>query len=99
MAEGNKIGPGSKYARLVLGVRKLQKGQVYVATQGHDFTCLPESFRTVVHAAAASKTPGNWKATTSIVGRQVFFAYYEARDYMKPNMPAMPLVRKARGEA
>jgi len=95
MAE--KITPGSKYARLVLGVRKLQRGQVYVATKGHDFNCLPQSFQNVVHLVARSKE-GNWKATTAIVGNQVFFAYYEARDYMKPNMPAMPLVRKARGE-
>lgn len=93
----SNITQGSKYAHLLHGVRRLQRGQVYVAVQGHDFSCLPESFRTIIHLVAHSKGP-RWRATTSIVGTQVFFAYYDSRDYMKPNMPAMPLVLKARGE-
>lgn len=90
------IGASSKYAHLVHSVRKLKAGEAYIATQGAEFTCQPESFATVVYALAAAKG-GGWKGTATVIGRTVVYTFYRDQDYMRPNLPAYPLVLKLRG--
>lgn len=87
---------GSKYAYLVKGVRKLGPGEAMLATQYDDFTCTPETFRSVLYQAATTKG-GEWRATSVIIGTSVVFAFYKIGDYMRPNLPAYPLVKKLRG--
>lgn len=86
-----------KYAHLVHAVRKLNPGEAYVATKGADFECLPESFRGVVYQLAAEKGSG-WRGTASVVGNSVVYTFYKNSDYMRPNLPAYPLVVKLKGE-
>ena len=88
--------PGSKYHYLVQGVRKLEPGEAMLATQGADFTCAPESFRGVVYQAAETKG-GGWRGTVCVIGATVVFAFYRDSDYMRPNLPAYPIVKKLRG--
>lgn len=91
------IHEGSKYAYLVKGVRKLEPGEAMLATQYSEFTCTPESFRNTVYSAA--RTAGShWRATATIIGTSVVYAFYRTDDYMRPNLPAYPIVRKMRGE-
>lgn len=88
----------SKYDPLRANVAKLPAGEAFVATYPDDFTCKPESFRGVVHQLAADKGNG-WKASTSMIGSFVFYAFYRNTDYMKPNLAAYPIVKKVRGES
>lgn len=89
----------SKYAWLAAWVRKLNQGEAYVATRSHtdaegQFTCEPHSFVGVVYKVAAEK---GWKATVTTTDKQVAFAFFRASDFVKPNMPALPVVRKMKG--
>jgi hypothetical protein len=85
-----------KYAHLVHSVRKLSPGEAYIATKGSEFECEPESFRGVVYQLAAEKG-GHWKGTASVIGKSVVYCFYKETDYMRPNLPAYPLVLKLRG--
>lgn len=87
----------SKYIALLANVRKLKAGEAYVLRQGVDFTCTPESMRGVIYQLAQAKGNG-WKGTVSVVGRSVIYCFYKNSDYMRPNLPAYPLVVKYRGE-
>jgi hypothetical protein len=86
----------SKYAHLLVNVRKLKAGEAYIATQGEDFDCAPETMRGIVYQLAQTKGNG-WKGTASVVGRSVIYCFYRDSDYMRPNLPAYPLVLKMRG--
>jgi hypothetical protein len=94
---GGTVKPGSKYAHLLHAVRKLPPGQVYVGTKGVDFDCEPASFQGVIYRVATERG-GGWRATTIVVGGTVFYGFFKASDYMRPNLPACPVVKKARGE-
>jgi hypothetical protein len=87
-----------KYAYLVHAVKTLPQGEAYVATKGHDFTCEPESFRGVVYSLAKEKG-SQWVGTSTIIGNSVVYAFYTKTAYMRPNLPAYPIVRKMKGEA
>jgi hypothetical protein len=89
--------PGSKYHHLVHGVRKLNPGEVYIASYPADFTCKPESFQKVVYDLAATKG-GGWQGTSTIVGVSVVYAFFKRSDYMRPNLPACPVVVKMQRE-
>lgn len=89
--------PGSKYYHLIHNVRKLKPGEAYLATKGSEFTCNPESFRGVVYDLA-STYGGGWVGTATVVGGSVVYAFYRREDYMRPNLPAYPIVKKLRGE-
>jgi hypothetical protein len=87
----------SKYDSLRVNVHKLKAGEAYVATYPEDFTCQPESFRNVVFALA--NAAGHcWKGTCAVTGRHVIYAFYKASDFMRPHLPAYPIVKKMRGE-
>lgn len=88
----------SKYIKLLVNVRKLKPGEAFVATQGEDFDCQPETMRGVVYQLAKAKGR-DWCGTASVVGRHVIYCFYRRTDAMRPNMPAYPLVRKMRGES
>ena len=88
--------PGSKYSYLVQGVRKLKPGEAMMSTKDHDFTCTPETFRAVLYNAARTKG-SQWHATSLIIGTSVVYAFYQSGDYMRPNLPAYPIVKKMRG--
>lgn len=90
--------PGSKYSPYIHNVRKLPPGEAFAATKGADFTCSPESFRGVVYQLAETKG-GSWRGTVTVVGNTVFYAFYKRSDYMRPNLPAYPLIKKVKGEA
>lgn len=90
--------PGSKYYHHVRGVRKLGAGEAFIATKGEHFTCQPESFRHIVYEAALTHGNG-WRGTCTVIGKSVVYAFYRNSDYMRPNLPAYPLVKKLRGEA
>ena len=87
---------GSKYRYLVNGVRKLEPGEAMIATKDHDFTCTPETFRSVLYQAAVTKGR-DWHATSVIIGTSAVYAFYRTGDYLRPNLPAYPLVKKLRG--
>jgi hypothetical protein len=86
-----------KYAHLVHAVRKLKAGEAYIATKGEDFDCKPQSFQGVVYQLASEKG-GGWKGTASVVGQSVIYTFYKDTDYMRPNLPAYPLVLKLKGQ-
>ena len=88
--------PQSKYYHLIHSVRKLKPGEAFLAQHGQDFTCQPESFRGVVYDLAATKG-GGWVGTCTVVNGFVVYAFYKRGDYMRPNLPAYPLVLKLRG--
>ncbi len=87
----------SKYRNVFMGVRKLGAGEAYVAEETVDFTCHPSSCQGVVYRAAQEKG-SEWRATTVVIGHRVVYAYYKRGDYMKPNLPAYPVVKKLKGE-
>jgi hypothetical protein len=89
---------GPKYRALMQGVQKLKPGEAFVAHQGVDFDIQPESFRTVLYHVTKEKG-GGWVVTTKVIGRRVVYAYYRRTDYMRPNLPAYPVVKKILGEA
>lgn len=89
---------GPKYRALMQGIQKLNPGEAFVAEKGVDFDCEPESFRGALYRITQEKG-GNWVATTSIIGKRVVYAYYRRTDYMRPNLPAYPIVRKLKGES
>lgn len=89
--------PGSKYHHLIHSVRKLKPGEAYLAQKGQDFDCQPESFRGVVYDLATTKG-GGWVGTCTVFGAVVVYAFYKRDDYMRPNLPAYPIVKKLRGE-
>lgn len=88
--------PGSKYDHLVRGVSKLKPGEAFFAQKGGTFTCQPESFRGMLYqvASAAGK---DWRVTSVVLGDNVVWAFYKRGDYMRPNLPAYPVVKKLRG--
>lgn len=87
--------PGSKYYYLTK-MTKLKPGEAFHAEQGHDFTCQPESFRNLLYQAASTRG-GGWHVSAVVVGKTVLWAPYKASDYLRPNLPAYPLVKKLRG--
>jgi hypothetical protein len=91
------VKPQSKYYPLMSAVRKLKPGEAYIATKGAEFDCQPESFRGVVYALAGEKG-GGWKGTASVVGNSVIYTFYKDSDYMRPNLPAYPIVLKLKGQ-
>lgn len=91
------ISEGSKYAYLVKGVRKLKPGEALLATQYEEFTCTPESFRSILYQVAQTKG-SHWRATSAVLGKSVIYAFYRSDDYMRPNLSAYPVVRKMRAE-
>jgi hypothetical protein len=95
--ETQVIQGNSKYAHLLINVRKLKPGEAFIATAGIDFDCSPETMRGVVYQLAKAKGP-DWHGTCSVVGKHVIYTFYRRTDYMRPNMAAYPLVRKMRGE-
>lgn len=86
--------PGSKYWRLIGGVRKLAPGEAYVEDV---VGTKPATFVSAVYAAAAAKGSG-WHGTVKVVGNRVVYAYYKRTDYMRPNLPAYPVVKKMESE-
>jgi hypothetical protein len=88
--------PGSKYDHLVRGITKLKPGEAFFAQQGGTFTCHPKSFQNVLYqvARAAGK---DWRVTVLVKGESVVWAFYKRSDYMRPNLPAYPIVKKMRG--
>lgn len=88
--------PGSKYDHLVRGVTRLKPGEAFFAQQGGMFTCSPESFRNVIYQVA-STAGREWRVSTVIRGNTVVWAFYKTNDYMRPNLPAYPVVKKLRG--
>lgn len=89
--------PGSKYHHLIHNVRKLPNGSAFAASKGVDFTCSPDSFRGVVYDLASTKG-GEWVGTCTVIGGTVVYAFYKRSDYMRPNLPAYPIVKKLKGE-
>lgn len=90
--------PGSKYDHLVRGVAKLKPGEAFFAQQGGMFTCQPESFRTVLYEVA--RTAGReWRVTSVVEGDTVVWAFFKRSDYLRPNLPAYPVVKKLRGRS
>jgi hypothetical protein len=89
--------PGSKYYHLIHNVRPLPRGAANMAIKGVDFTCEAESFRGIVYDLAVTKG-GGWVGTCTIIGDTVVYAFFKRTDYMRPNLPAYPLVQKLRGE-
>lgn len=85
--------PGSKYDHLVRGVTKLKPGEAFFAQQGGTFTCTPESFRNVLYQVASTAGKG-WRVTSVVKGTTVVWAFYKNSDYMRPNLPAYPIVKK-----
>jgi hypothetical protein len=85
----------SKYGWLLGHVQVLEPGTAYFARKGVEFTCLPESFRGYVYAAAAEQ---GWKASAMVFGYGVAYAFYRPTDLMRPNLPAYPIVKKLRKE-
>jgi hypothetical protein len=88
---------GSKYDHLRMNVAKLRPGEAFIASQGEEFSCEPVSFQGVIYRLALQKG-GGWKATTVIIGQDVVYAFYRMSDYLRPNLPAYPIVKKLRGE-
>lgn len=84
-----------KYQHMVHFVYKLKPGEAHVAQQGAEFHCQPESFRGVVYGLAAQKG-GGWRGTATVIGDLVVYAFYKEGDYMRPNLPAYPIVKKLR---
>lgn len=89
--------PNSKYQYLVRGMNRLEPGKAFHAQQGHDFTCKPESFRNMLYQAASTRG-GGWHVSAVVVGQTVVWACYQSRDYMRPNLPAYPIVKALKGE-
>jgi hypothetical protein len=90
------LGGNSKYRYLMANVVKLKPGEAYIASHGEQFDCEPESFRGIVYMLAESKG-GGWKGTVCVIGKNVVYAFYRDSDYMRPNLPAYPIVKKLRG--
>lgn len=88
---------GPKYRALMQGIQKLKPGEAFVAQKGVDFDCLPESFRSALYRVVAERG-GDWVVTTRVIGRRVAYAYYRRTDYMRPNLPAYPVVKKMETE-
>lgn len=88
--------PGSKYDHLVRGITKLKPGEAFFAQRGGAFTCQTNTFQNVLYqvARAAGK---DWRVCTYRGDDWVVWAFYKASDYMKPNLPAYPVVIKMRG--
>lgn len=88
---------GSKYWWLVKGVAKLPPGEAFIAEHNAAFTCTPETFRNTLYQVA--KTAGKqWHVSACVVGSTVVWAFYKGSDYMRPNLPAYPIVKKLRAE-
>lgn len=85
----------SKYSWMAGWVSELAPGEAYRAERGVDFECEPRSFASVVYMVAREK---GWKATVTCFPDFVVFAFYRPTAYMRPNLPAYPIVRKLKGE-
>lgn len=83
----------SQYGWLLGHVRTLDPGKAHLARKGVEFTCLPESFRGYVYAAASER---GYKSSAVVLGDCVVFAFYRPTDLMRPNLVAYPIVRKMR---
>lgn len=86
--------PGSKYWRLVGGVRVLEPGHAYLEEVEGIKT---NTFVNAVYAAARAKGP-QWHGTVKVIGNRVVYAYYRRTDYMRPNLAAYPIVTKMESE-
>lgn len=87
--------PGSKYDHLVRGVTKLKPGEAFFAQRGGTFDCQPRSFQSVLYQVA--RTAGrDWRVTVLVKGESVVWAFYKSNDYMRPNLPAYPVVKAMR---
>lgn len=76
-------------------VKDLEPGHAYLARRGTEYVCESRSFAGVVYATAREK---GWKATVVTGERWVVFAFYRPDSYMRPNLPAYPIVKKMRRE-
>lgn len=85
----------SKYSWMAGWVSELEPGQAYRAEKGVEYDCMSESFRNVVYTVAREK---GWKATATVFPEFVVFAFFKPTSYMRPNLPAYPIVRKLKGE-
>lgn len=90
------ISPGSKYDHLVRGITKLKPGEAFFAQKGGMFDCRPESFRAVLYKVVSTAGKG-WRVSSVVRGDTVVWAFYKDNDYMRPNLPAYPVVKKLRG--
>jgi hypothetical protein len=88
--------PGSKYDHLVKGICKLKPGEAFFAQKGGMFTCAPESFRNVLYQVA-STAGKEWRVSSVVRGDAVVWAFYKKSDYLRPNLPAYPVVKKLKG--
>jgi hypothetical protein len=75
--------------------RELKPGVAFQAFRGKDYECLSISFAGQVYAAAYAL---GLKATCSVFEDCVVFAFYHPDAFMRPNMPAYPVVRKMRSQ-
>lgn len=85
----------SKYGWMAGWVGELEPGQAYQAEKDMDYECESKSFASVVYAVAKEK---GWKATVVVFPEKVVFAFFRPTAYMRPNLPAYPIVRKLKGE-
>lgn len=85
----------SKYAYLLGWVRVLKPGEAHIALKGEHYTCESESFRGVVYTVAKER---NLAATVSVFASCVVFAFYKPNNFMRPNLPAYPIIKKMRGQ-
>jgi hypothetical protein len=86
----------SKYVYLLGWVRELKPGEAHVAFRGEHYTCQSESFRGVVYQVAKEK---GLAATVSVFTSCVVFAFYQPTGYLRPNLPAYPIVKKMRRQS
>jgi hypothetical protein len=76
--------------------RELKPGVAHLAIRGTDFECEPASFAGQVYQAAYAL---DLKASCAVFSDRVVFAFYRGDDFVRPNLPAYPVVRKMRGES
>jgi hypothetical protein len=86
---------GGKYQWIKGQVKELEPGTAYLARREVEFLCLPGSFAQAVYRTAREK---GWRATVAIGDTWVAFTFYRPDSYLRPNMPAYPIVKKMRRE-
>lgn len=87
------ISKTSMYAWLLSQVRELEPGKAFEARRGQHYTCESQSFTQAVYAVAAQN---GYKATCSVFETSVVYCFYRADSYLRPNLPAYPVVKKMR---
>lgn len=73
--------------------KELADGRAWVAYRGGDYQCLSTSFASTLRRLAAENGK---KATIQVFDSCVVFAFFDAKSYWKPNMPALKDVRRVR---